>query len=137
MEAIDAILARLETDFDFYLAVRENSEQALASYDLAPAVRTAFTRAGAPLWNVIARHTAGGDASGITDRDGGLPPPPPPFTVTHSVPRGSDVPRVSWGGGFDKAPENAAIDAALRVVRHAASPSARLIAVQHLIETLG
>jgi hypothetical protein len=81
MSDIDAVLARIESDLDFNLAVRADPRQALSSFDLEEAELSAFETPGRALWSLVLRRTAQDD---VELPDGGLPPPPPPFTVQHS-----------------------------------------------------
>ena len=55
MTDFDAVIGRIEADFDFYLAVQNDPERALGSYDLTDQERTAFCApSGFALWGLVA-----------------------------------------------------------------------------------
>ncbi|MEP6851443.1 MAG: hypothetical protein ABJA87_02090 [bacterium] len=81
MSDVDQVLARMETDLGFRLAVRSDPRRALAAFDLDDEERAAFDSSGTALWSLVLRHTS---RTGVETPDGGLPPPPPPFTVNYS-----------------------------------------------------
>ena len=103
MSDMRSVLARLESDFDFYLAVVGGPRAALAPFKLSPDEVEAFAHPGMPLWNLVLRHIA---RESLGKPDGGLPPPPPPFIVHYSIPidfepwrgdREADLDRASRG----------------------------------------
>ena len=133
MSDVDQVLARVESDFDFYLAVRANPGDALAGFDLSSDERRAFAEHGEPLWRVVLTHTASGPSAAP---DGGLPPPPPPFVVHHSIP----TKREPWREGRETLAAlrvDPAVQAALRSIAGADSPPSVLAAVTQLMERIG
>lgn len=81
MSRVDEVLARIESEVDFALAVRAEPRAALASSGLTDSELEMFEESGRPLWRTVFEHTS---HELVETPDGGLPPPPPPFTVHHS-----------------------------------------------------
>lgn len=134
MSDIDRVLARIETDFDFYLAVRGDPQRAFAPFELSRDERDALAHSGRPLWSLVLRHIS----RGPTDSpDGGLPPPPPPFVVHHSIPAEFERWRGDREADLTALREDPAVQAAVRAVRGANTPTARMAAVAQLMERIG
>jgi len=124
MSDLRRVLTRIETDFDFYLAVHRDPRGALAPFELSSDEVEVFVHSGMPLWILV------------LEPDGGLPPPKPPFVVHYSIPidfepwheyREADL-TVLRGGP--------AVQTAVRAVHTADTQSARTAAVAQLIELI-
>ena len=134
MRDIDGVLTRIESDFDFYLAVRRDPRRTLDPFELSSDAMEAFVQSGMSLWSLVLRRTA----RDPTDTpDGGLPPPPPPFVVHYSIPM--EVER--WRG--DREAElkpllaDPTVQTAVRTIHGASTPPARRAAVAKLMELIG
>lgn len=82
MTQLDEVLARMQTDFDFYFAVRADAEAALAPYDLSDDERTALAQPGTErVWGVVAKRSEAIRREGIEPAFLAVPitvhPPPP------------------------------------------------------------
>jgi hypothetical protein len=134
MTALDQVLARTETDFDFYLAVQRDPRNTLAPYKLSNDEIEAFAQSGVSFWSLVLERIGKNRAD---KPDGGLPPPPPPFTVHYSVP--TDFER--WRGDAEaelRALEaDPAVRSAVNAVGEADTPSARMDAVARLMARIG
>jgi hypothetical protein len=138
MSDVEPVIARIETDFDFHLAVQRDPEQALASYNLSDKERQAFAQPGAPLWGLVLSRGADpglGVDGGVPD--GGaptkIPPPTPPFTVTYHAAAKPE------GWRFDPTDLMAdpSLQGAVGAVRGAETPEARTLAAGQLMEQIG
>jgi hypothetical protein len=134
MSEIDQVLARVETDYDFYLAVRSDPRGALASFQLSSDEVEVFAQSGMPLWSLVLSHTA---RDHVTTPDGGLPPPPPPFVVHYSIPLNFDRWRGDREADLTTLRAELPVQAAVRTVRGASTPLARSTAVAQLMERIG
>jgi hypothetical protein len=134
MSDIRRVLARMESDFDFYLAVVGDPRAALAPFTLNQEEVEAFAHPGMPLWNLVLRHTAR-ESPGAPD--GGLPPPPPPFVVHYSIPTAVE----RWLGDREAdliaLRADPAVQAAIRTVEAASTLPNRSAAVAQLVERIG
>jgi hypothetical protein len=134
MSDIDQVLARIETDFDFYLAVVGDARRALAAFELSSEELEAFVHPGQPLWGLVLTHTARGPAE---TPDGGLPPPPPPFVVHHSTPTDFEPWRGDREAELTVLRADPAVQTAVRTVHRARTLPARIAAVAQLVERIG
>ncbi|MFN2448078.1 MAG: hypothetical protein ABR606_21150 [Vicinamibacterales bacterium] len=134
MSDVDQVLARMETDYDFYLAVRGNPWRALSSFELSSDDVEAFAQSGVSLWSLVLSHTS---RDVVEAPDGGLPPPPPPFVVHYSIPIGFEQTRSDRDADVTALGANTTVQAAVRTVRSASTPPARRAAVAQLMEQIG
>ena len=83
MSEFEAVLRRIESDFNFCLSVQADPADALAPFDLTEAERAAFlSPSTSALWARVARRAGqsveGDDTPGAAPSGVQLPPPPPP-----------------------------------------------------------
>jgi hypothetical protein len=91
VNALESVLRRIESDFDFYLAFHADPIATLQPYDLTVSERAALIAPSkSPLWARVA--AAGGRAADADDLPAALPsgvqlpPPPPPPAEVHPAP---------------------------------------------------
>jgi hypothetical protein len=125
MSDIKLVIARIESDFDFNLAVRANPRRALGAYNLEHDELAAFESSGRSLWILVLRQTA---RDPVDTPDGGLPPPPPPFTVNYS--------HADWRTDPISLRADQGITVTLDAIRTSSGPS-RERAVAELMEMIG
>ena len=135
MSDIDQVLTRIETDFDFYLAVHGDAQRALAQFKLSRDELEAFTNAGRPLWNLVLRQRARGRTNDVPD--GGLPPPPPPFTVNYSSPTDFEPWRGDREADLTALRADPAVQTAIRTVHDTKTLPTRIAALAQLMEQIG
>jgi hypothetical protein len=58
MPSLNDFLSRVQTDYEFYLQVRKNPQEALKHYELGTEERAALTGTGGQLWDLLRQIVA-------------------------------------------------------------------------------
>jgi hypothetical protein len=138
MPGFTDFLSRLQTDHSFYLQFRQNSEEALAHYELSLEERAVLTGPCLQLWNEIGRRMSRDEGIGGT-MDG----------ATSGTPRRTNHTTQTWRlsiGQSDSAESQfdhqvalgrLEVQRAVAKVRAAGAHAERLAAVSILMEHIG